>query len=339
VANNGGAGIWDRDGTGERLELSGHTGGVTSVAFAPDGRGLGSTSKDGTVRIWDPESGSLRHVIAGDVLEAQSCAFSPDGSLLAVGSMDGKGRLRLLRTGDWAELPVSASLPVTCTAFLPDGRRLAVAQLNGLEILELRRRDAAPATSPAPGPFLDTIQSVPSPECKGMALSRDGRYAAFVESAERIRIVEVQTGRAVPYSGPGLLYGYHALAFRPGGELVFVAANGALEVWDVPGNRRLKTIGAQGTFRGFHVAVSADGRGAAGERTAERVALIDLERGEVTWTFREERSPVWSLAFSPDGRRLAVGLSDGGLAVWNLNRVRTLIDQALVAPPGAVPPL
>jgi len=90
----------------------------------------------------------------------------------------------------------------------------------------------------------------------------------------------------------------------------------------------VKTIGAPGTF-GPCIAVSADARWAAAARTAERVALVDLERGEITWNFRGERSPVWSLAFSPDGRRLAVGLSDGGLAVWNLDRVRTLIDEVL----------
>ena len=55
--------------------------------------------------------------------------------------------------------------------------------------------------------------------------------------------------------------------------------------------------------------------------------------GEIAWTFREERGPVWSLAFSPDGRRLAVGLSDGGLAVWNLDRFRALLDEVLPQTP------
>ncbi|HVS38820.1 MAG TPA: protein kinase [Gemmataceae bacterium] len=332
VANTWGAGIWDRAGTGERLELSGHAGGVPGIAFAPDGRLLASTSKDGTVRIWDPETGLLQHVIATDVIDTQSCAFSLDGSLLAIGSMNGK-RLWLARTGDWRELPQTVSLSVTFVACHPDGRRLAVATLDGLEILELRQGDGALAT-PATDPFLKTIQKVSSPRCTSCALSRDGRYAAFVESDHRIRILEVQTGRAVPYSGPGLLFGWHGLAFRSANELVFVAADSTLEVWDVPGDRHVKTIGASGAFRGGAIAVSADGRWAAAERTSERVALIDLEQGEIAWTFREERGSVWSLAFSPDGRRLAVGLSDGGLAVWKLDRVRTLIDEALAAPHG-----
>jgi hypothetical protein len=176
-------------------------------------------------------------------------------------------------------------------------------------------RDAALATAPATDQFFDSIHSIPSDYNYGLALSRDGRFAAFVVLAQRIRIMDVQAGREMPFSGPDHLYGFHALAFRPGIQLVFVAASGALVVWDVPGNRSVKTIGAAGTFRSHHVATSADGRWAAAERTAERVALVDIEQEEITWNFREERSPVQTLAFSPDGRRLAVGLADGGVGV------------------------
>jgi len=143
IANTQGAGIWDRDGTGERLELSGHASGVPGLSFAPDGQVLASTSHDGTVRIWDPELGSLRHIVAGDVVDTQICGFSPDGSLMAIGSRVREGRLRLVRTSDRKELPVTVSRRVNSVAFLPDGRRLAVAQEECLEILELRQLDAA----------------------------------------------------------------------------------------------------------------------------------------------------------------------------------------------------
>ena len=45
--------VWDAKSGQEVLTLRGHTGGVTSVCFSPDGTRLVSTSVDNTVKVWD----------------------------------------------------------------------------------------------------------------------------------------------------------------------------------------------------------------------------------------------------------------------------------------------
>lgn len=50
--------IWDAT-TGEPVhQLSGHTGGVRSVAYSPDGTHIATGSSGGSVRIWDPHTGT-----------------------------------------------------------------------------------------------------------------------------------------------------------------------------------------------------------------------------------------------------------------------------------------
>ena len=65
--------------------------------------------------------------------------------------------------------------------------------------------------------------------------------------------------------------------------------------------------------------------------TPSSVGIVDLESGEFLFSFRSETSPIWSLAWSSDGLKLALGLSDGGLVVWDLNRVNELLDPAGLA--------
>ena len=49
--------VWDLESGARLHELTGHQGGVSSVAVSPDGRRIVSGSGDKTVAVWDLESG------------------------------------------------------------------------------------------------------------------------------------------------------------------------------------------------------------------------------------------------------------------------------------------
>ena len=110
-------------------------GGVTGVAFSPDGNLLASADADGTVRLWNPATGQAIASLPADIgVGVTGVAFSPDGNLLATAGAD--GTVGLWNTATWqaadASLPADFGNSVTAVAFSPDGKLLAAADADGI---------------------------------------------------------------------------------------------------------------------------------------------------------------------------------------------------------------
>lgn len=119
--------------TGKVLPGLHTSGGVSGLAFSPDGRLLAVGTASGTVYLWDMATGKLAATLLNpDSERVSSIAFSPDGKVLAVGSLTGQTELwdvasrRLVGT-----LVNPGSLGVSSVAFSPDGTTLAMADVDG----------------------------------------------------------------------------------------------------------------------------------------------------------------------------------------------------------------
>ena len=71
--------IWNVKTGYNLMTLTGHTGGVDSVNFSPDGLKLASGSDDHTVKIWDVETGNNLMTLTGHNNYVYYVNFSPDG--------------------------------------------------------------------------------------------------------------------------------------------------------------------------------------------------------------------------------------------------------------------
>jgi WD40 repeat protein len=119
-------------------------GGVTDVAFSPDGKRLVSTCISRAVALWDTATGRRLLDLKGHSVTVFQAVFTPDGRRLATASVDGSVRLWDAETGQELFRLSDSGPPVLSLAFSPDGRRLAAGKSGGgVEIWE------APPITPA----------------------------------------------------------------------------------------------------------------------------------------------------------------------------------------------
>jgi WD40 repeat protein len=110
------------------------TGGVTGVAFSPDGRHLATASRvwndkqrsvSSEVKVWDTLTGQTKRTLKGHASSVTSLCFSPEGRRLASASQDGTVKLWDAQTGQLERTLKGHTGPVLSVAFSPDGKLLA----------------------------------------------------------------------------------------------------------------------------------------------------------------------------------------------------------------------
>jgi WD40 repeat protein len=132
--------LWDLASGREIRKIEWHSDGLTSFAFAPDGKAALLGRGDNSLRLWDLAGGREIKTFEGHSGPVNSVAFAPDGKTALSGSSDGTIRLWDLKRGE-ASVSLSASSYDSYLAITPKGFFTASARdtdmlaiVRGLEI-------------------------------------------------------------------------------------------------------------------------------------------------------------------------------------------------------------
>lgn len=293
---DGMAHVWTVPGGREVLRIV-HTAPVAQLAFHPKTNQLVTASDDGHVRIFDV----ARATLVTDFRcpdKTVSVSFSPDGDMIAALSSEGVVSLldvvhrRLLQNLGSGEAGFNL-------AFSANGKRLAVATGDYASVWDVTTgRQLLKATHAASSETL-----TPSQWIYNAAITSDGKVLAYAARGDRTAHVwNVETGRQIlELKHDSAVF---AVAFNADGTKLGTGSyDGTARVWELPSGRELERAALHG---GAEVVAfsKASGRFAAGG--SEGPVLVSETRRADRPAYFDLLSDVRSVAFSPDGQRIAI---------------------------------
>jgi WD40 repeat protein len=232
-------------------------------------------------------------------------ACSPDGRRMLATGPDGGLNIWTIKGHGTAQQVSTLPGHVRSVAFGPTGPLTAVATGSTVNLCETGATHALLPT----GFRSDVV---------GLALSVDGRVLAAGAADGSLRCWLIPGGGLLAASRQQGAVTAMALA-GDGGVLASADTFGTVRIWAVPGGRLMVELQLPVPETVVRLAFSPDCVHIAAAGASGRLVVWDLASGAVQHTLASPTGVASGLAFSPDGRYLAVTAVGGGVSVRSLS--------------------
>ncbi len=277
-------------------DLRGHGGPVRTIAISPDGQTIVTGSFDESVIRWNAASGSAIAVLRGHEGSVNAAVILSDGKLVTAGQ-DGRVLIWGAEGSRQATLE-GHSAPVASLALSPEGTRIASASWD-------RMVRIWPLDGGAPRALEGHAGNV-----NAVAFTPDGRVvSAGYDGTVRIW-PESGAPTTVQFSIP-----LSALAIAPDGEILAASADGKIRFLAQDGSSSSELD--SGGKPVVALSVTSDGARIAAGTIDGRIVLIERPTRRVITEVTGAGSPLWSLAFLPDGSQILSGSGDRAVRRWD----------------------
>ncbi len=341
----------------------GHSLGVATAVFSPDGKRLVTASLDNTVKIWEVSSGLLLANLMGHTDTVVTASFSPNGKLILTAGEDGTAKLWDANSTALITDIKAHEGKIRFASFSPDGKKFFTAALNGSVklwdvatgklLVDLKRHNqmvteawfnsngkkiltssidsTAKIWDAETGKILIDFKDHKN-EVYSISINSSGKKAVTGSADSTAKVWDAETGKILfdLKKDKGVLW---YTIFSPDEEKILtVSDNGSTKIWDAETGKLLHELeGSKKEKNPYSDVVvvaffSPDGNKILTGTLECSIKIWDVATGKLLKEIKDKKDFLNSASFSPDGKKFALALAWAHTEIWDVDNGSMLAD-------------